>query len=133
MSPSAFVCCRTLPCASGSNVVVKLRALVSDSRSETKVPPALTVQRHPLARPRLATRAGAGIRSVARTSRTDRSLDVTPGFHDPPRVVIAQTTFGKGVTYMESRIEWHYLPLSDAHYEQAMEELDIETLGKGLT
>jgi transketolase len=44
--------------------------------------------------------------------------------HAPPRLVIANTTFGKGVGYMESRIEWHYLPLSDELFAQAMEELD---------
>ena len=42
-----------------------------------------------------------------------------------PRLVIAKTTFGKGVSFMESRIEWHYLPMSDEHFAQAMEELDI--------
>ncbi len=43
--------------------------------------------------------------------------------------MIAQTTFGKGVSFMESRIEWHYLPLSDEHYAQALEELDLELAG----
>jgi transketolase len=42
-----------------------------------------------------------------------------------PRMVIAQTTFGKGVSYMESRIEWHYLPMSEAQFDQAIAELDI--------
>ena len=28
-----------------------------------------------------------------------------------PHVLLAATTFGKGVSFMESRIEWHYLPL----------------------
>jgi transketolase len=44
---------------------------------------------------------------------------------DSPLLMIAKTTFGKGVTYMENRIEWHYLPLSEEHYGQAMEELDL--------
>ncbi len=39
-----------------------------------------------------------------------------------PRVLIAHTTFGKGVSYMENRIEWHYLPMSDAQFEQALRE-----------
>ncbi|MHB1536966.1 MAG: transketolase [Acidimicrobiales bacterium] len=42
-----------------------------------------------------------------------------------PRVIVARTTFGKGVSYMENRIEWHYLPLSDEHYAQAIEELEV--------
>lgn len=48
------------------------------------------------------------------------------GAEGPPRLVIAKTTFGKGVSFMESRIEWHYLPLSEEHYAQAIEELALE-------
>lgn len=40
-----------------------------------------------------------------------------------PRVLLAATTFGKGVSFMENRIEWHYLPLSPEQYEQARHEL----------
>jgi transketolase len=43
---------------------------------------------------------------------------------DRPHLLIADTTFGKGVSYMESKIEWHYLPMSDEQYEQALSELD---------
>jgi transketolase len=41
-----------------------------------------------------------------------------------PHVLLAQTTFGKGVSYMEGTIAWHYLPMSDAQYTQAMSELE---------
>lgn len=41
-----------------------------------------------------------------------------------PRVLVAETTFGYGVSYMESEIKWHYLPLSDDQYATAIEELD---------
>jgi transketolase len=41
----------------------------------------------------------------------------------PPRAVIARTTFGKGVSFMESRIEWHYLPMNDAQLHQALAEI----------
>jgi transketolase len=40
-----------------------------------------------------------------------------------PRVVVARTTFGKGVSYMEGLVKWHYWPLSDADYEQALAEV----------
>lgn len=43
-----------------------------------------------------------------------------------PHVVIAQTTFGKGVSYMESEIAWHYLPLSQEKYLQALAEINEE-------
>jgi transketolase len=40
-----------------------------------------------------------------------------------PHVVLARTTFGKGVRFMENRIEWHYLPQTDAEYVRAVGEL----------
>ena len=42
---------------------------------------------------------------------------------DRPHVVMLQTHKGKGVSFMENRMEWHYLPLNEAQYEQAMAEL----------
>ena len=41
-----------------------------------------------------------------------------------PHVILARTTFGKGVSFMESRIEWHYLPMSDDEYGLARSELE---------
>lgn len=43
---------------------------------------------------------------------------------DQPHVLLAQTVFGKGVSFMEGRIEWHYLPLDDERYAQACAEVD---------
>jgi transketolase len=40
-----------------------------------------------------------------------------------PHVILGRTTFGKGVSFMESRIEWHYLPMSDDEYTLALAEL----------
>jgi len=40
-----------------------------------------------------------------------------------PRVIVAETVFGKGVSYMEREIKWHYLPMSDSDFEQAMSEI----------
>lgn len=42
-----------------------------------------------------------------------------------PRVVIARTTFGKGVSYMEGQIKWHYYPMSEQEYSAALEDIDI--------
>lgn len=47
-------------------------------------------------------------------------LDTRSG---PPHALLANTTFGKGVSYMENQIKWHYWPMSDAEYEQALEEI----------
>jgi transketolase len=41
-----------------------------------------------------------------------------------PNVLIARTTFGKGVSYMHNTIKWHYWPMSDAEYAQALQEID---------
>jgi transketolase len=40
-----------------------------------------------------------------------------------PHVLIARTTFGKGVSYMESQIRWHYLPMDDELYALALREI----------
>lgn len=42
----------------------------------------------------------------------------------PPHVLIADTTFGKGVSFMEGQIKWHYLPMSDDEYAQALREIE---------
>lgn len=39
-----------------------------------------------------------------------------------PRCLIARTVKGHGVSYMQDRMEWHYLPMSDAQYTQAAAE-----------
>jgi len=40
-----------------------------------------------------------------------------------PRVLVARTTFGKGVSFMENEIQWHYLPMSDEEYARALREI----------
>lgn len=42
---------------------------------------------------------------------------------DAPRCIIARTVKGHGISYMENRVEWHYLPMKDEHYAQALSEL----------
>ena len=37
----------------------------------------------------------------------------------PPHVLVARTIFGKGVSYMERQIKWHYWPMSDDEYRAA--------------
>lgn len=40
-----------------------------------------------------------------------------------PLLVIAKTVAGKGVSFMEGKIEWHYLPQTDEQHQQALEEV----------
>jgi len=49
------------------------------------------------------------------------SFDTKTG---PPHVILARTTFGKGVSYMENKIKWHYWPVSEPEYQQAMAEIE---------
>jgi transketolase len=42
---------------------------------------------------------------------------------DKPTVVIAHTVKGKGVSFMEDRLEWHYKSPNSAQLEQALKEL----------
>jgi transketolase len=40
-----------------------------------------------------------------------------------PRAIIAHTVKGKGVSYMENKLEWHYKSPNDQQLEQALQEL----------
>ena len=44
-------------------------------------------------------------------------------YSGPPHVIIARTVFGKGVSYMENQIKWHYWPMSEEEYRQALMEI----------
>jgi transketolase len=59
--------------------------------------------------------------NVAAMQETITGLNTAAG---PPHVLIARTTFGKGVSYMESKVKWHYWPMSDAEYRQAVQEVE---------
>lgn len=52
--------------------------------------------------------------------RVLEGLDTSSG---PPHVVIARTVFGKGVSYMEGQLKWHYWPMNEEEYEQALVEV----------
>ena len=53
------------------------------------------------------------------TQITSGADGIAPG----PHVLLAQTTFGKGVSFMEHQIKWHYSPLSPDEYAVAKEDL----------
>lgn len=42
------------------------------------------------------------------------------------RVVILDTVKGHGVSFMEDRMEWHYLSLEEEHYVRALQEMDAK-------
>lgn len=51
------------------------------------------------------------------------ALDLATETHSRPTIIIAHTTKGKGVSYMENKAAWHGAPPNEAQYRQALEEL----------
>ena len=58
--------------------------------------------------------------SVDQISSTIKQLDTQSG---PPHLLVAHTIFGKGVSYMENQIKWHYWPMSDSEFGQALKDI----------
>jgi len=54
------------------------------------------------------------------------ALDLAEEVHDRPSIIIAHTTKGKGVSYMENLSYWHGIPPSDDQLQQALIELGQE-------
>lgn len=59
--------------------------------------------------------------SIASLRKTFANISAEPG---KPTFVIAHTTKGKDVSFMENEIKWHHGVPSDEQYEQAQDELD---------
>ncbi len=47
-------------------------------------------------------------------------------------MLLAQTVFGHGVSYMEREIRWHYLPMDDGQYASALAELSAVEARRGI-
>jgi transketolase len=47
----------------------------------------------------------------------------TPAACRLPRATLARTQLGHGVSFMEGRLEWHYLPLTEDQYRRALLEV----------
>lgn len=48
--------------------------------------------------------------------------------NEKPKVIIADTVKGKGISFMENQAEWHHGVLSEAQYKEAMQELGREVI-----
>ena len=58
-------------------------------------------------------------------AETTAALEAALAAEEPgPRAVLLDTVKGKGVSFMENRLEWHYLPLDDELYAQARREVE---------
>jgi transketolase len=54
----------------------------------------------------------------------ERDLGSVPWSPSKPSIIIAHTTKGKGVSFMENKVEWHYRSPSDKELAQAVAELE---------
>jgi transketolase len=53
-----------------------------------------------------------------------RAFAELAGIQEAPGAIIARTLGGKGVSFMEGQVRWHYLPMSDAEYARAWGEIE---------
>jgi len=51
-------------------------------------------------------------------------LSSTPWSNEKPSILIARTTKGKGVSFMENTVEWHYRSPNDEQLSQAITEIE---------
>ena len=55
----------------------------------------------------------------------DHAFNLLDKNSDKPKIIIARTVKGSGVSYMENKMEWHYLPMSDEQYRTAINEIPV--------
>ena len=60
------------------------------------------------------------------TRQVLEALDMASEIHHRPTVIVAHTTKGKGVSYMENKAKWHGIAPSDEELTQAVKELGKE-------
>ena len=51
-------------------------------------------------------------------------LELSKRHEYKPRAIIARTIKGKGISFMENRVEWHYKNPTDDQLEIALKELE---------
>ena len=54
-----------------------------------------------------------------------KAFEVARNIKQKPTCIIAKTIKGKGVSYMENKVEWHGKAPNEEEYNQAMQELKI--------
>ncbi|HEX3039341.1 MAG TPA: transketolase, partial [Caproiciproducens sp.] len=58
------------------------------------------------------------------TDSLDRAVQEAKNTKGKPTVIIANTTKGCGVSFMENKAPWHHKVPNDEEYRQAMSELE---------
>lgn len=52
------------------------------------------------------------------------SINKLKNSNTKPKLIVANTVKGKGVDYMEDKLEWHYLPMNEEMYRKALVSLE---------
>ncbi len=65
----------------------------------------------------------ASIETALKQNQQNEVLTLDHASCEKPKVIIADTIFGKGVSYMEQKIAWHYLPMNEEQFQQALSEI----------
>jgi transketolase len=65
---------------------------------------------------------GLSVSTIDGHDPTAIAAALAPQLGARPSAVVARTVKGHGVSFMENRMEWHYLPMNAAQYAQAIEE-----------
>jgi transketolase len=58
------------------------------------------------------------------TSLLDALESMKASGNGKPHVIIANTTKGKGISFMEGSLNWHARPMNQEQYEQAVADLE---------
>jgi transketolase len=67
---------------------------------------------------------GVGLRVEEIDSHAPEALDAALRLRrGEPLVVVLRTVKGHGVSFMEGRMEWHYLAMNEAQYHQALQDV----------
>jgi transketolase len=66
---------------------------------------------------------GAAVDEIDGHSPEELINSAAQRFQSKPLVIVAKTHKGAGVSFMEDRMEWHYLPMTPEQYRQAL--LDV--------
>ncbi len=53
------------------------------------------------------------------------ALDLACAVTDRPTVIVAHTVKGRGVSFIENKVEWHGITPKQDEYERAIQELDV--------
>jgi transketolase len=64
-----------------------------------------------------------GVRTMEVDGHDANSICAALECNDGPLAIVAKTTKGCGVSFMENQMAWHYLPMNEEQYQQAVLEV----------